>query len=243
MNFSGRPTLDELRAHDFIISPQYITRTTLFILITLAALGIRMIAQWRQAEQEKTKAELAYLKAQINPHFLFNTLNAIYVMALKKSDKTADGIVKLSNMMRFVIDETPEDFVPLVKKIEYINNYIELQKMRLNKNMRLMYQIEGRTEGKRIAPMTLMPFIENAFKHGVTTEQKFDIFILITINENSLNLYVENSIFHRVKGAQPTQLGLNNTIQRLELLYPAKYNLDIKNEITKFIVDLTIDIS
>ena len=165
-------------------------------------------------------------------------------MALKKSDaETAGGIVKLSNMMRFVINETHEDFVPLVKKIEYINDYIELQKMRLDEKMNLTYKIDGNTYGKRIAPMILMPFIENAFKHGITTEQKFDIVILISIRGNALKLHVENSIFHRIKSIEPSKLGLNNTKQRLELLYPSRYKLDINDDENKFIVDLAVDIS
>jgi hypothetical protein len=215
----------------------------LFLLIFLTSLGIRITSQWKKVEQEKTNVELLYLKAQINPHFLFNTLNTIYAMAIKKSDTdTANAVVMLSDMMRFVITETHNEYVPLEKKMAYINNYLELQKLRAGKNMKLVYRVEGEPIGKKIAPMTLMPFIENAFKHGVTAEKDFFILIFIRISENLLVLDVTNSK-HKEKPdgtKDDTKLGIENTLKRIALIYPSKYTIETHEDDMEYNVKLKI---
>jgi len=215
----------------------------LFLLIFFTSLGIRITSQWKKVEQEKTNVELLYLKAQINPHFLFNTLNTIYSMAIKKSDAdTANAVVMLSDMMRFVITETHNEFVPLEKKMAYINNYLELQKLRAGKNMKLVYRVEGEPIGKKIAPMTLMPFIENAFKHGVTAERDFYILIFIKISGNFLELDVTNSK-HKERpdvSKGETKLGIENTLKRIALLYPSKYTIKIHEDDLEYNVKLKI---
>lgn len=228
----------------FMINPFRISIILIFLLISLASLGIRITSQWQRVEQEKTNAELSYLKAQINPHFLFNTLNTIYSMAIKNSDSdTANAIIKLSEMMRFVITETHNDFVLLEEELNYINNYVELQKLRLGKNMRLTYKIEGNTIGKKIAPMTLMPFIENAFKYGVTTERSFDIIIIIKSITGYIQLDVTNMKLPVVKNSGDTGLGIKNTLKRLELVYPSNYTINIDEDGNLYRVSLKINIS
>ena len=128
---------------------------------------LKINSRLKLAEKEKVNAELSYLKAQINPHFLFNTLNSIYSLAIEKSDYTATAVVKLSSMMRYVITDASHKFVPLEKEINYISNYIELQKLRIDSSIKLMYTVTGDISDKKIAPLVLISFIENAFKYGV----------------------------------------------------------------------------
>lgn len=140
----------------------------MFILVLVCALLLKTNQRWRKLRQEKLETELSYLKAQINPHFLFNTLNSIYALAIEKSDYTATAVVKLSGMMRYIISESHKHFVSLEKEISYINDYIELQKFRLGGTVKIHYSLQGHYPGKEIAPLILITFVENAFKYGLT---------------------------------------------------------------------------
>jgi LytS/YehU family sensor histidine kinase len=212
----------------YLISPFFWNHIVIFLLISISSIGIRIMSKMQILEKEKLSVELLYLKAQINPHFLFNTLNTIYAMAIKQSDEsTANAVVMLSDMMRFVITETHNEVVSLDKKLQYVQNYIELQKLRLGENMVLDYEVKGDPLGKKIAPMILMPFIENAFKHGTTKEKNFAISIKILITEKELWLEVENSKFTGHKIEEETKLGIDNTRKRLELLYSSKHKFEI----------------
>jgi two-component system LytT family sensor kinase len=151
--------------------------TSLFIFLMIMALStaIKTVQQWQlteqraaRAEADKTSAELSFLKAQINPHFLFNTLNNIYTLAAIKDDNAADSIMKLSNIMRYVTDDVTEDFVPLQSEIDCISDYIELQRLRIGNNTRINFEVKGDIDRKKIAPLVMMTFIENVFKYGVT---------------------------------------------------------------------------
>lgn len=147
----------------------------------------------RQVESEKLSAQIASLKSQINPHFLFNTLNNIYATAIDVSPKAADMVDKLSEMMRYTMKDTQQDIVLLEDEINYINNFIELQKLRLDKRVKLEYDIMENIPTLHIAPMLLIPFVENAFKHGVNSEQKSRIRIEIAMNKTEFQLIVENN--------------------------------------------------
>ncbi|HRD40256.1 MAG TPA: sensor histidine kinase, partial [Bacteroidia bacterium] len=185
--------------------------------------------------------ELSYLKAQINPHFLFNTLNSIYSLAIQKSDETANAVVKLSGMMRYVLTESQNEFVSLQKELDYINNYIELQKTRLDSTIKLHYTITGTTTGKAIAPLILIPFIENAFKYGVNAEENSEITIEISVNEAAINLFVKNNkVSIRPDPENRSGLGIENTKSRLLLLYPGKHYLNIDDNSASFSVSLSI---
>ena len=214
-----------------------------FIVLVLSAL-IRINNRLKQTEKEKINAELSYLKAQINPHFLFNTLNSIYSSAIEENaDNTASAVVKLSGMMRYVISEAHNNYVSLEKEMSYISDYIELQKIRLGNTAHVVYHATGNHAGKKIAPLVLISFIENAFKHGVNPEEDSGIFIDIMINDDTLHMTVSNSKVKTINGeALKNNIGIENTRNRLQLLYPSKHELTIKEDEKEFIVLLKINL-
>lgn len=215
-----------------------------FFVVFIFSLMLRVNYRWKKSEEEKLSTELSFLKAQINPHFLFNTLNSIYSSAIEeKAKNTSSAIVKLSGLMRYIISEGNTDFVSLAKELDYISDYVELQKIRLGNTIQLSYNVTGSTEGKRIAPLILIPFIENAFKYGVNPEETSDILINIGIVENKLTLHVSNKkVYLRPSIERHSGLGLENTKGRLQLSYPQKHKLTISNEARDFIVLLQIDL-
>jgi sensor histidine kinase YesM len=225
----------------FFFRPEYSYTLIVFLFILTLSTGIRIIQQWQQSEKEKVNAELAFLKAQINPHFLFNTLNNIYSMAIVKNEKTPFAIEMFSNLMRFVIFETQHDYVPLSVKIEYINTYIELQKLRLSSSVTVNYKISGNAGSLQIAPLIMMPFIENAFKFGVSTEKESVITIKIDILDDELNFYASNSKNHSMERENgPSQLGIGTTIKRLQLIYPGRHTLKINENDQEYNVELNL---
>lgn len=212
-----------------------------FLIVAALSLMIRISGRLKLAEQERINAELSYLKAQINPHFLFNTLNSIYSLAIDKSDETAEAVVKLSGMMRYVITEANNKFVPLEKEISYISDYISLQKLRLDQNVKLTYTVTGEPAGKEIAPIILISFIENAFKYGVSTEEESFIGIKIDITGDHLHLFINNKkVVVNDKPEGKSGLGIENTKYRLQLLYPAAHKLIISETKENFSVTLSI---
>ncbi|HEY9007913.1 sensor histidine kinase [Ohtaekwangia sp.] len=211
-----------------------------FAVVTFVSLTLKISNRWKQAEQAKLNAELSYLKAQINPHFLFNTLNSIYSLAIQKSDHTPSAVVKLSLMMRYVVSESSRDFVPLEKELSYIRNYIELQQLRFGDDMQLLFLMDGPTQAKRIAPLILIPFVENAFKHGINAEEISRIKVSIEIDEHELRLEVYNKKVAARKDEERSGLGIENTRNRLLLLYPDRHILSITDTKEDFTVLLTI---
>jgi len=197
----------------------------------------------RQAESEKLSAQIASLKSQINPHFLFNTLNNIYAIAIDTSPRAADMIDKLSEMMRYTTKDTQQDFVLLEDEINYISNYIELQKLRLDRSVKLDYDCPDDIPALRIAPMLLIPFVENAFKHGVNSEQKSRIRIKIRISNTEFQLsVVNNKVDIQRDISERSGLGIENTRHRLNLIYPSRYLLTIHDAEKEFSVSLHIDL-
>lgn len=197
-------------------------------------------------EQQKLEAELKTLKGQLNPHFLFNSLNNIYSLALIKSEKVPELILKLSDLMRHIIYESKENYISLEKELEFVNNFIELQRIRTSDKTKIKYVIIGNIPPARIAPLLFEPFIDNAFKHGLPGTDNFD-FINITFNfENSESLVfkLENNYdeqFYQKKSN--SGIGLKNVKQRLKLLYqPNEYKLDIhkKDHIHQVILELKL---
>jgi two-component system LytT family sensor kinase len=221
----------------------------IFLLVFVFSTGIRVINQWLLSEQrtkeianEKLHAELSFLKAQINPHFLFNTLNNIYALASANSEYTAPAVMKLSSIMRYVLTEARADHVPLDKEIQFTTHYIELQKMRLTLKSTIDFQIKGDPVGRQIAPLLLLPFVENAFKYGISTREWSPITILLDIKRDSLYFSVSN---HKQTNTSPkvadnTGIGINNTRRRLDLLYSDQYTLVIDDEPATFTVHLNI---
>ncbi len=187
--------------------------------------------------------EVKFLKSQVNPHFLFNTLNNLFSMAQKKgNDDLADGISKLSGMMRYMIYESNEETVPLKKEIEYLENCILLNKLRYADNeVKVLFNYPEQTEGIFIAPMLFIPFVENAFKHGVMIGQSSEINIAISIENKQLVFSCENTIYIVKKMEDEMNgIGLENVKRRLELVYPGKCELFMKNADNKYIVNLGI---
>lgn len=224
--------------------------TSLFIFLMIMALStaIKTVQQWQlteqraaRAEADKTSAELSFLKAQINPHFLFNTLNNIYTLAAIKDDNAADSIMKLSNIMRYVTDDVVEDFVPLQSEIDCISDYIELQRLRIGNNTTVNFEVKGDINNKKIAPLVMMTFIENVFKYGVSKHEPSDIDIRIHAQELNISFYCKNRIFGLQNSKyQRTGIGIKNTKQRLEHLYPGRHLLNISSLNNEYIVQLTL---
>ncbi|MBK7850839.1 MAG: sensor histidine kinase [Bacteroidetes bacterium] len=195
----------------------------------------------KEIEYEKRLNELSLLKAQINPHFLFNTLNTIYSLASKKSDQTPEAVLKLSEMMRYVMSEAKQDLVPIEMEIEYINRFVDLQKMRLTDKVTVVYNVIGNPQGRSIAPLILIPFIENAFKYGVSTHEDSTITITISIEEHKIKLVTTNRIFNYSNIlTESTGIGITNTKKRLNLLYPGRHKLMIDDANANFVVQLEL---
>lgn len=194
-------------------------------------------------ENEKLTAQIASLRFQINPHFLFNTLNNIYGTVIDSSPLAADMIDKLSEMMRYAINDTQRDFVPLEDEITYINNYVELQRLRIDKSVRLEYIEPSEIPSLHIAPMLLIPFIENAFKYGVNSEQKSHIKIEISVHNSEFHLSVINNKVKTQRGITESHgLGVKNVQSRLDLIYPSKHLLVINDTPKQYIVSLHINL-
>ena len=177
-------------------------------------------------ENEKLSAELAFLKSQINPHFLFNSLNNIYSLAYQKSEETPEAILKLSEIMRYMLYESNEDKVELSDEIRYLKNYIELQRLRFKDKSRIKFEIVGDTHNKSITPLVLISFVENAFKHGVAVDEESPITINMSIEGQKLFFQVINKKGNQNKD-ETGGIGLQNVKRRLDLLYKDQYRLYI----------------
>ncbi len=184
------------------------------------------------------KIQVSLLKEQLHPHFLFNTLNGLYALAIKKSDKTATGIAQLADLMRYLMGEGQAPEVSLPIELDYVANYIALQQLRLTAQTEVRLSIADQTMNQTIAPLLLTPFIENAFKYGVNNDIFSVISIKIACELTQLNLWVQNNkvatdvISHKI--------GLATTQKRLQLLYPNRHTLNIFDEPTTYTVDLAI---
>lgn len=227
-----------------------------FFFVTLIYVGIfsffKMVKDWiamqdlnfklAKIEKQKLEAELTTLKGQLNPHFLFNSLNNIYSLALVKSDKVPELILKLSDLMRHIIYESREDFISLQKEIEFVDNFIALQKIRVSDQTSIIYEKIGDVPSARIAPLLFEPFIDNAFKHGIPGDIDKD-YIRISFDfqqDSSVVFHIENNYSEVEKwNTKHSGIGLQNVKQRLSLLYKKdEFKLDIKREYPVFGVKL-----
>ncbi len=206
------------------------------------------IRQLRGVEKElvQSKTHLQFLRSQINPHFLFNVLNTLYGTALlENSERTAEGIQKLGDMMRFMLHENNQDFIPMSREIEYLHNYIALQKLRTQSSPQLSIEdyIDVRHCSHQIAPMLLIPFVENAFKHGISLKEKSWIKIKLICDAQHIHLEVRNSIHPYQKSApekDTSGLGLKNVTERLRLLYADRHQFSIQTNAGEYVVQLSI---
>jgi two-component system LytT family sensor kinase len=196
-----------------------------------------------EAELKLKESELKLLKGQIQPHFLFNTLNNLYLLALEKSDKTPDLVLRLSEMLSYITYDCSAEKIPLDKEIEFINSFIELEKIRYEK-CDIFLKISGNTQNILIAPMILHTFIDNSFKHGAEQEKNGPwIKIDLTVNDNHLTFSAQNSKKH--ENDQPRKsagIGISNAIKRLHLIYPDRHELIISDTSDKYSVFLRIEL-
>ena len=238
----------------YLYSPRFLVQvilTTLFIVIFIGMLRFaedwfELEARQKEMENEKLTAELRFLKAQVNPHFLFNTLNNLYYLAFTHSPNTTEVIEKLSQMMRYMLYDSNHPQVPLSKEIEYMENYISLEKLRLNNPIPIHFTVEGDTQTARIAPLIFITFLENAFKHGVSNNSP-DSWVNISIRicgqecvyeiENS-QLPVNGKVVEEKSG-----IGLGNVQRRLDLTYPKKYELSVDDTPDRYAVRLKLQLT
>ncbi len=218
-----------------------------FLLIFLVSLSTAVIRElfdaWgkkQKAETARKEAELASLKLQVNPHFLFNTLYSIHYLVVSKSDIAPDAILKLSGLMRFLLSESQEKFIPLPKEVEYIQKYIDLQKLRISERTSVAFEIVGDYSTRQIAPLLLFPFVENAFKYGVSSHEETTIYIGLLVTENIIQFVVNNKKFQTIDEHKKNNIGLQNVSNRLNLIYPRLHQLKIINGENTFSIDLRI---
>jgi two-component system, LytTR family, sensor kinase len=193
----------------------------------------------RDLENQRLTAELAFLKSQINPHFLFNSLNSIYSLAYQKSDTTPEAILKLSEIMRYMLYESNDNKVDLAKELQYLQNYIDLQKIRFGNKAFVDFKITGEVGNQKIVPLLLIAFIENAFKHGVANDPSSPICLRINLDGTKLHFYMENKK-HMLNRDTEGGIGLNNVKRRLDLLYSGKYTLTIQDEPNTYTCELSL---
>ncbi len=212
-------------------------------------IGLIVMKRWvsseRKAEQfesEKIRAELSYLRSQINPHFFFNTLNTLYGLALKKSDRTAEVVMKLSELMSYILYEADRELVPLSKEIEQIERYIDLEQIRYENRFETELEVKGDIDQVSIPPLILLPFVENSFKHGVNKSSKDGwIFILIDASTHELRFLIKNKVFSSVeKRDEKNGVGIANVERRLNLLYPHSHSISCQRLEDTFVVEITI---
>ncbi|MFV9551257.1 sensor histidine kinase [Algibacter sp. PT7-4] len=183
--------------------------------------------------------ELNYLKMQIHPHFLFNTLNTMYGFALRKADETPEMILKLSNLLDYLLYQVDKPFVALNDEINHINDYIELEKMRFNNTLLISFKTKNIPDNIKIAPMLLLPFIENSFKHGSLKNKMLKISITLHYVNKSIYFEIENTSNNTT--TLENGIGLENIKKRLNLLYNNQYTLEINNQNEIFKVNLKLD--
>jgi len=217
---------------------------------------VKIITDWGKQLRERhelqtqtMQSELRFLKSQINPHFLFNTLNNLYALTLKKDEKAPEIVIKLSEMMRYMLYECNEKRVLLSKEINYIKNYLDLEKLRQGKNISISFKTTGDPGNKEIAPLMFIPFLENSFKHGLSHQiAQGYVNIQLDVKDNEVDFFIENSKPEKlpspvVKGKKSGGIGLVNVQRRLNLLYPNQYELKIHDNPKSYAVKLKIHLN
>lgn len=214
---------------------------TTFISSALKVTGnyIRNERRNKELETQKLITELAYLKSQVNPHFLFNTLNNIYSLAYKQHPETPDAIMKLSLLMRYMLYESNDALVSLEKEVDHINNFIDLQKLRLREHTIIKLDVQGDLKGKQIAPMLLMTLVENAFKHGLVSKNEIGILMNLEVKEDLLLFStINNTSSHKKR--EYGGIGLENLRRRLNLLYANQHQLAFEEKEGAFYATLKL---
>lgn len=219
----------------------YVVVMTFSIAVGLLTQLYRQIMKRQAVEYEKKKAELALYKAQINPHFLFNNLNTLYAMVVTGSPQTEDAFTQFIGLMKYMYANNTKDKIPLYTEIEYIRQYIELQKYRMPKEFHIHFTYEhDQAEHQEIAPMILITFVENVFKHGVSSQKPGDAYISIHAKDGKLLFTTCNPLLNHHTSKPSKGIGIENCKKRLELLYPGRYTLSTEEKGETFVVTLSI---
>ncbi|MBL7815660.1 MAG: histidine kinase [Saprospiraceae bacterium] len=237
----------------WIYTQKFVVNLTLSSLLIVLFVGmLKFVEEWfelearkKEIENERLTSELRFLKAQINPHFLFNTLNNLYYLAFTQSPNTTEVIAKLSQMMRYMMYDSNHPRVPLSKEIEYMENYISLEKLRLNNEVPILFEVRGNTDGVLIAPLIFITFLENAFKHGVSNSAKNTwVKASIEISGKACVYIVENSKMVETDKTvtEKSGIGLSNVKRRLDLSYPDNYELTVQDFSDRYIVELKMNL-
>lgn len=247
MRFNGFERLQ----HELVVQQQiYFFISSFFV--AGASTIYKIVSDWllhqrevKQLETQTMQSELKFLKSQINPHFLFNTLNNLYALTLKKSDKAPEIVLKLSEMMRYMLYECNEKKVRLEKEVNYLKNYLDLESLRQHDNVRIDLKVNGHIKDQQLAPLLFIPFIENSFKHGLNNQIKEGfVDIVLNVHQKQMQLKIINS---KAQHSPQTEfkrsggIGLVNVRRRLKILYPKQHNLDI-NE-TPNTYEITLDLT
>jgi two-component system LytT family sensor kinase len=226
----------------FALLTAFLILLTTSIKVLKRGIGERFLFQEIKAKQVQTELEL--LKAQINPHFLFNTLNNLYGMARKKDKATADGIAGLSHLMRYMIHDSKADKIRLDKEVEQIRRLIDLQRLRFDEEdkIEIDFRVEGDIENVLVPPMLMIPFVENAFKHGIALSAPSFVHIRLKAVDTQIRFQVQNSLHSRQNEKRDTEsgLGLQNVKRRLELLFPDSHELSVRTADRTYHVELII---
>ncbi len=224
-------------------SEQFSLRFFELLFVVLIACVVRFSVDWfgfqqasRNFENAQLKSELAFLRSQLNPHFLFNTLNALYALAIRKAPETPDGIMQLSQLMRYILYETNDGRVRLAREVEMIENLLELQRLRLPLDFPLRFEVNGQFDQVMIEPLLLVPVIENMFKHGTGF-----ISIILTVGISNLTLSTENGIAAKTMGLKGG-IGLENLRKQLLHLYPGRHEFTVTSDLHLFKTSLTLPI-
>ena len=237
----ARLNLLNLQYYYYLFNFFIIGSSTVFVIIKDWILQKR---EKKELEKRNIQTELNFLKTQINPHFLFNTLNSLYALTLKKSDNAPEIVIKLSEMMRYMLYECNEKKVPLTNELNYLQNYIALEKLRQTQNVDIQFIVEGKVEDQMIAPLIFISFLENSFKHGLTNKLNTGfVHVYFKIDTEIIHCTIENSkpdIIPISSIDKNGGIGLENVKKRLELIYPSHHSLSIKQTNETFKVDLDI---
>jgi hypothetical protein len=239
--FLPRPPFRQIHLYNY-------TLTSLFLLFFSAGLRVlerqdKIEKYHRELEKEKLNSELAFLKNQISPHFFFNTLNNIYSLIDINAADSQKAVLKLSKLMRYLLYDTEKGGITLGNEIEFMNNYIDLMRLRMSDKVKLSVSFSGKYENVEIPPLLFIPYIENAFKHGVSYRSNSFIEISLTSAEKSINFLCANTIVKTSEDMTASGIGLENARKRLNLLFPGKHSIDITRSDEIFKVNLTINLA
>ncbi|MFD1315874.1 sensor histidine kinase [Namhaeicola litoreus] len=219
------------------------------VYVVALASAIKLTYDWGEEKRKnnellqlQTKTELDFLKSQIQPHFFFNTLNNLYALTIMKSDNAPEVVVKLSDMMQYVLYEVNNPFVDILKEINYIQAYIELEELRFGDKVKTDISLIGDFSGIQVPPLILLTFVENCFKHGARNSDKLKISITFESKKDTIYFNVANTIDGTPKKKTNHGIGLENVKRRLDLIYGKKYNLSTKIENHKYIVNLELSV-